>query len=320
MVIEPGRVAILGATGPTGRALAREFVARGVATRVVSRSHEHLQAAFEGVAVEHHAADLLDDAQARVAVTGCDLAVDCVGFPMDQMADHAKSARNVAGAAREAGARVLHVTSYWSYLPVAPDSLPLTESHPREGGNEAIAFRREAEDILREAGGAIVHLPDFYGPEVEVGTLQQALRELAADKTVNWIGTRDTPREYAYVPDAMRIVAELATHEEAYGEHWIVPGGGPLTLDNVVGIAKAHLGRPVFQRCARPWLLKVLALFVSELRGFLPMVPHYVQPIAYDGSKLRGLLGDLALTPYEKAIPVTLDALAAATAPPGEKE
>jgi len=237
---------------------------------------------------------------------------------MERIADHPVIARNTADAAREAGARILHVTGYWGYLPVKPEELPLREDHPREGGNEAIVARREAEDVLHEAGGAIVHLPDFYGPLVHTGTLQQALSELAADSTVNWIGSRDTPREYVYVPDAMRIVAELATREEAYGEHWIVPGGGPLTLDVLVGIAKAHLGRPVFQRCARPWLLKVLAVFVGGLRGFLPMVPHYVQPISYDGSKLRGLLGDLAMTPYEQAIPATIDALAAA-APPQEE-
>ncbi len=39
----------------------------------------------------------------------------------------------------------------------------------------------------------------------------------------------------------------------------------------------------------------------------MPMVPYYLQPIAFDGSKLRALLGEIPATPYELAVPVTLD-------------
>jgi hypothetical protein len=42
----------------------------------------------------------------------------------------------------------------------------MNESHPRSGGPPWVRYRREAEDILCEAGAAILHLPDFYGPHV----------------------------------------------------------------------------------------------------------------------------------------------------------
>ena len=54
-----------------------------------------------------------------------------------------------------------------------------------------------------------MHLPDFYGPYVHVSTLQNALNEAASGKTVNWLGSADTQREYIYVPDAMRIAAAV---------------------------------------------------------------------------------------------------------------
>jgi nucleoside-diphosphate-sugar epimerase len=63
--------------------------------------------------------------------------------------------------------------------------------------------------VLCEAGAAILHLPDFYGPYVHVSTLQNALNEAASGKTVNWLGSADTQREYIYVPDAMRIAAAV---------------------------------------------------------------------------------------------------------------
>jgi len=74
-----------------------------------------------------------------------------------------------------------------------------------------------------------LNLPDFYGPYVHTSTLQQALSDAVRGKAMNWIGAADTEREYVYVPDAMAMAAELATYDQAYDEHWIIPGAGPLT-------------------------------------------------------------------------------------------
>ncbi|MGA8692385.1 MAG: hypothetical protein WB689_00805 [Xanthobacteraceae bacterium] len=91
----------------------------------------------------------------------------------------------------------------------------MNESHPRSGGPPWVRYRREAEDVLCEAGAAILHLPDFYGPYVHVSTLQNALNETASGKTVNWLGSADTQREYIYVPDAMRIAAAVGARTKA---------------------------------------------------------------------------------------------------------
>ncbi len=120
----------------------------------------------------------------------------------------------------------MQVSSYWSYYPQVHTEM--NEAHPRLGGPPWVVWRRDAEDILFAAGAAILHLPDFYGPQVHVSTLQNALLEAAAGKTVNWIGKPITPREYIYVPDAMRIAAEIGRQEQAFGAHWCLPGGGPL--------------------------------------------------------------------------------------------
>ena len=105
----------------------------------------------------------------------------------------------------------------------------MNESHPRSGGPPWVRYRREAEDVLCEAGAAILHLPDFYGPYVHVSTLQNALNEAASGKTVNWLGSADTQREYIYVPDAIRIAAAVGARTKAFGGHWCLPGGGPLS-------------------------------------------------------------------------------------------
>jgi hypothetical protein len=45
---------------------------------------------------------------------------------------------------------------------------------------------------------------------------------------------------------------------------------------------------------------------MREVRQLLPLVPTYITPIRYDGTKLRRLLGEIPVTPYAEAIPMTL--------------
>ena len=159
-----------------------------------------------------------------------------------------------------------------------------------------------AEDILSEVGAAILHLPDFYGPQVHASTLQNALNEAGSGKTVNWLGKADVQREYIYVPDAMRIAAAIGAHPEALGAHWCLPGGGPLNGQQVVAIAERHLGRSIKLRSAGLMTLRLVSLFNKDLRGLLQVAPNYMKPVRYDARKLQGLLGPPQMTSYEAGI------------------
>jgi nucleoside-diphosphate-sugar epimerase len=299
--------AILGATGPTGIDLANILHGQRVAVRVVSRSAANLQRAFGEPAFEKVVEDVLDANAAMRAVDGCPLVYDCLGLPADQMHLHPAAARNIAKAVRATGARCIQVSSYWAYLPLQRSLL--NEAHPRSGGPDWVRWRREAEDVLRDAGAAILHLPDFYGPDVHTSTLQSPLAEAAAGKIMNWIGAADTAREYILVPDAMEIAARIRNRDEAFGNDWILPGSGPLTGAQVAEIAGRHLDRPVKLRTAGVFMLRLVSLFSKDLRGFMQVVPDYVKPIAYDASRLEGLMGKPEMTSYEIGIARTLDAI-----------
>ena len=41
---------------------------------------------------------------------------------------------------------------------------------------------------------------------------------------MNGIGADDVEHELIYAPDAMRIAAEIATHDEAYAPRYVLPG------------------------------------------------------------------------------------------------
>jgi nucleoside-diphosphate-sugar epimerase len=305
--VEPGRIAIVGATGPTGRALASALAARGRAVRVVSRRLQALQNCFPQPAIEKSPGDAMDAASLASALKGCDIVVDCIGLPGERMAEHAVTARHIAEIAKGAGARCLQVSSYWCYMPLGAG--PVTERHPRAGGPPWARARREAEDILRDAGAAIVHLPDFFGPNVHTSTLQLGVVAAANGKPMDWIGPADVERDYIYVPDAMRVVADLLAKDEAYGEDWIIPGSGPVSALRLAQILSRLLARNVRVRAAPPWLLKGVALFRKDLRGFLPMLPEYAKPLSFDGAKLERLLGRTPRTSYEDALRSTIASL-----------
>jgi len=305
------RAAILGATGPTGFHLAQALLRRGVACRFIARDHEKLARAFRDVAGEQVTADITRAEDTARAIADCDLVFDCIGLAGSHMAEHSVTARNIASSVRASGARCIQVSSYWGYLPAV--QIPINERHPRQGGGDWIHQRRAAEDILQQAGAAVLHLPDFFGPRVHTSTLQQALVEAAAGKIVNWIGSADVVHEYAYVPDAMAIAATLAAHVEAYGKRWIVPGSGPITGRQVADIASRLLGRRVAIRAAGPTMLRLVSLFNTPLRGFMQMVPDYQKPITFDASKLAALIGKPSMTGYEAAIRQTLAGLSGAS-------
>ncbi len=297
--------AIIGATGPTGIHLARELTGRGVAVRVVSRSAANLERSFAGLDVARIVADAVDADATRRAVDGCDVVFDCIGLPAEHMELHPVTARAVTEAASAAGSRCLQVSSFWSYLPA--DEPTVNEGSRRQGGNHYIRMRREAEDIVTAAGGAVLQLPDFFGPEVRTSSFQRLLEEAVRGDTVSWIGSPDIDRDYAYVPDAMRVAADLAGRAEAYGSRWVLGGSGALSARRAVEIAEGHLGKKLKMRAAPPWVLKIMSLFSTELRSFMPMVPHYAQPIAYDEARLAELIGPIERTVYAAAIPETLD-------------
>jgi putative NADH-flavin reductase len=79
------KVAILGATGPTGIYLAAEWRKRTATVRVVARGMDKLARLFPDAVFEKRPADVLNPDTTLRAIEGCDLVYDCIGLPGDQM-------------------------------------------------------------------------------------------------------------------------------------------------------------------------------------------------------------------------------------------
>lgn len=298
------KAAVFGATGPIGRRVTRALLDRGVDVRVVSRSPDRLERRFGHMDVERHPADLEDRGAAVGAAEGCELVVHAVGLPADRFGLHVPIARNAVAACRDAGARPFLVTSYWSYGP--GDDEPMTETRPRRGTSRKAEVREREERVFLDAGGAVARLPDFYGPEEGLSLLNDALAGVAAGETVRWPGDPDAPRDFLHYADAGRLLAELALRDEAFGEVWNVPGSGArpprVLLEEAARISGTELG---LRRVGR-WTARLAAIFSSDVRGFLDVMPLYEAPVILDTSKIEALLGEVRTTPWEEGLRETL--------------
>jgi len=117
MTVGIRKLAIFGAAGAIGHALAPELARRGIAFRAVGRRRQTLADAFGGLAgAEIVDADLSDPQQAERAAQGVDTIVYAVGVPYTDFDQHPVLMRTTLEAAVRAGvARLLLVTGIYTY-------------------------------------------------------------------------------------------------------------------------------------------------------------------------------------------------------------
>lgn len=215
------RIAIIGAAGAVGRALADELDQRGTRPVAIGRDRAKLEIALAHRA-EIRAADLGDVEAAARALGGVTRAVYCVGLSYPQFALHPVLMRKAIEAARRAGVeRLVVVSSVYSYG--RPQTPRVSENHPRRPETRKGGFRREQKDAAIEAHRAgeletlVLHMPDFYGPYASNSLAYMMLESLMAGRAARWLGDPDAPHEFVYMPDAARVIGELLARPECFG-------------------------------------------------------------------------------------------------------
>lgn len=300
---EIARAAVLGATGATGRVLARELLDRGGDVRVVSRSASNLARDFGRCDAEQVVADALTAEGCRRAVEGCDVVFDCVGAPLGKFENHLIVTRAALAAAGAVGARMVLITGYWSN---APSKRPISAASPARPTNRYSRIRIEQERLVREAGGCAVVLPDFFGPGAGVSVLNDAIKSVLDGRAALWPGAPTALRDFVYAPDLGRPIVDLASRDEAFGARWVLAGSGaekPAAL-----IAQAATGAGVRARVKRvtPMVIRLASLARRDIREFKPVYPIYNAPATFDDAATRALIGDWPVTGYTEALPATV--------------
>lgn len=308
-----GLIGLIGATGAAGRAIAEELHAQGRPYRAIARSRERLDALFGSDPLAERAVwDPADPASVRAALDGVESAVYLVGVDYWAFDQHPVLMQAALDGAIAAG--VKRMLLYGTVYPYgAPQSTPVSEAHPREPHTFKGRMRARAEQVLMDADargairGAVLRIPDLYGPGMEKSFLSSAFANAPLGKTAQVLGPIDTPHQFAYIPDTAKIVTALVESDAAYGTHWNYAGSGVITQREFVAKIYAACGTTPKLMVANLWMLRLMGLFDRLMRELIEM--HYLQttPVILDDAKLTALLGALPRTSYDEGIRRTLE-------------
>lgn len=312
------KVALLGAAGAIGTTVAQSLRARGTEYRVIGRDPERLRHTFEtDPLAEIMGWNPADAASVREALRGVQTVIYLVGVPYHQFQLHPMLMQETLDAAvAENVERILLIGTVYPYG--VPQTPKIREDHPRDPKTFKGRMRKEQEDLLLAADtagrirGAVLRLPDFYGPLVDHSYLHSLFQAAAAGGTANMLGPIDTPHEFLFVPDCGDVIVALADKAEAYGRWWNLAGAGAITQREIIDRVFRMAGRPPKFRVAGKLTLRMFGVFNPLLRELVEM--HYLltNPVLLDDTALQNLLGGIRKTPYEEGLRITLDAYRAA--------
>ena len=306
------KVAIFGAFGTIGRAVAAELTRRGQQVRVVGRSDEKLRRAF-GETVERVAADVADPEGCAAAAAGVDAIVYSLGLPYSRkaFAAYAPMMRLAVGAAKGSGVgRLVLITNVYPYgLPQTPR---VAESHPRVPASVKGQHRKEQENVVLAAHDPAglrtlsLRLPDFYGPHADLSLGNRIFESALARQPAQLLGPIDTPHEFVFTPDVAPVVCDLLERADLFGDAYNFAGPAPITLRDFARNVYEAAGAPLKLRAAAPWLVKLLGLFSPLMRELGEMSYLQTNPVLLDDSKLRSVLPVVRKTGYDEGIRRTL--------------
>jgi nucleoside-diphosphate-sugar epimerase len=306
-------VAITGATGFIGRHVAADLIARGVAVKAIVRPGSPHTAPPDTTPVTAG----LDTEGLRAAFAGVDAVVHLAGVVAAVEARtyamvNAEGTRAVATAARDTGARLIHVSSLAAAGP-APASAPHREDDPPKPLTPYGVSKLESERIVHATEGlrSIILRPGVvYGPtDRAVFPLFQA----AARGVLPLVGRPGAAYTFIYIDDVVRAVVAAVEKSQATGTVFL-GHPEPVTAQGLLEAIAAANGRRV-RIFAVPMAVTHVAAVACDVAGRivrkpLPLnMPRYAELDA-EGfvcrvDRLRDLLGVVAATGLREGIAKT---------------
>lgn len=291
-----GTIAIFGAGGAVGCALAQGLDDAGVTYREVGRTKAVRADFFTGEGV-------------REAAQGVDTILYVAGAPYTEFFKHPIMVRHALDAAQAAG-----VKRFVSVLPVygygRSRSTPVPETQPHEPDTRKGRFRLEQEQAVLERHAdsmrtMVVHMPDFYGPHADLSYANAFMREALSGKTASWIGPLDAQREFIYTGDMAKPLLKLAGDDGAYGRCWNMGGRTVRARDFISGVFAALGTQPKYRTVSKP-MLQLFGLFMPLMREVAEMYYLFDSGFVLDDSALRERIGAWEKTPITAGIEKTI--------------
>lgn len=294
--------------GQVGPLVARELVRRGVRVRMVRRSA--VDPGISGAEVAR--ADALDADAMDAALDGAAVVYDCTN-PARYDAwstDLLPLRRGVRDAAMRAGARLVALDCL--YMLGRGTGAPRREDDPlapcSKKGELRAELHRELEAMGRRGDLRFVvgRASDFFGPGADQGSLfsLEALRGIAAGKSVIAPTSADVKHAYSFVPDVADGLVRLGLDDDADGVFHLPVASKGTTRELALALGQAAGTTPTVREIPR-WVFRAAGLFVPTLGAMVEMLYQWEAPFELDDTKFCARYGVQA-TPLEDAARATM--------------
>lgn len=296
---------ILGAGGSIGTELARILPDYTTSIRLVGRNPVKINTADT-----LFPADLLNKGEVMQAVEGSEVVYLVAGLPYRAKVWQEMwpvVMRNTIDACIQNQAKLVFFDNIYLY---DPENLsPLLETTPVGPLSHKGKVRASIAGMLEQAmdegdlKALIARAPDFYGPGIRNGVLNDAvLKPLREGKKANWFCSVDKLHSFIWTPDAARATAMLGNDDSAWGQTWHLPTSKEkVTGRQLIEMIANELEVKARYQVAGKTLVSLLGLFNPLMKEFVEMLYQYDRDYVFDSSKFMDKY-DFEVTPYAEGI------------------
>jgi nucleoside-diphosphate-sugar epimerase len=262
---------ILGSGGAIGNELSKALLEFTDKIRLVSRNPQKFLGDEELIS-----ANLLDPEKTEKAIKGSAVVYLTAGLKYDQniwAKEWPIIMKNVIDSCKKNNSKLVFFDNVYMYDPIYLHSM--TEETPHNPVSKKGQVRKQLSDMLIaevESGNLqalIARSADFYGPSIISNSMlnETVIKNLANNKTANWLGKVDKKHSFTYVPDAAKATAILGNSEDAYNQVWHLPTSpNPLTGKELISlIAQELVVSPKYREVSKN-MVRFLGLFVPIMK------------------------------------------------------
>ncbi|ASK64484.1 epimerase [Virgibacillus phasianinus] len=304
---------VLGATGGTGQVIVSELLERQIEVIAFGRSESKLKTLMEDhdfdQRLSYKLGDIFDYQTIVNAAKDVDVIFQCANVKYQEMEGKLHLlGESVMKAADILKKKIVIIDGIYVYgHQVAKGD----ENHPQQPHTKKGKLRVEFEKLIfsnkwENAKALIVRLPDYYGATSQNSYLQPTLEGMAAHKNSIFIGNMNTPREYVYLPDAAKMIVNIAEKDNAYGENWNIPGTRLISGKEIIQIARKVTGNRKMVIPLNKSAIRLIGLFDPFIREVVEIMYLTKEGFVLSGEKYEKRIGPVPATPFEKGLEETL--------------
>ncbi|MCM3713455.1 NAD(P)H-binding protein [Alkalihalobacillus oceani] len=307
---------VLGATGATGQVIITELLAKDIQVVAFARTETKLKELMKkhqyDQRLSYKVGDIFDYQQIVAAAEGAEILFLCSGVAYQEMEEKLLLfGESAMKAADSLGAKIVVVDGIYVYgYQIAKGN----ESHPKHPHTKKGKLRVDYEKLIfsnkwQNAKALIVRLPDYYGATSQGSYMQPTLEGMANKKVSIFFGNLKTPREYVYLPDAGKMIVNIAEKDDAYGENWNIPGAGLISGKEIIEIAREVTSNRKMVIPLTKTTVRFMGLFSSFMREVVEIMYLTKEGFVLSGEKYENRIGPIPATPYRQGIEETLRVL-----------